>query len=261
MFSKEEDLKKINLAYQRIVISAGKYETDEFGNAINKATVEDGRRCIAEFIKNHKGDSLFVNYETMLQYYEFKEALHIILCDMEDTEKNYFLYLYVPQEKEDIIKATFDQIYEYRKEWITELYDRYEEDNFVIKLDDKRSYRCFNYFKVYPDGKVYIFIDSDFEVNRKTFCLEDGLKKELISEVKKKVNNILKNKKYFVCDDREFSRMFALTYGIEWLGINVDSEWGIDNKDYFLDKYPLRIIEKIMNLPTIKEIFINAKHD
>lgn len=257
MFSKEEDLKKIDSAYQRIVISTGKYETDEFGNAINKATVEDRRICIAEFMKSYQGDSLFINYETMLQYYEFKEALHIILCDMEDTEKDYFLCLYVPEEKEDIIKATFDQIYEYRKDWIAELYDRYEEDNFVIKLDDKRSYRCFNYFKVYPDGKVYIFIDSDFEVNRKTFYLEDGLKKELILKIKKKVNKLLKDKYYLFIDDREFLREFVVTYGFEWLDLKCEN--GIDNKDYFLDKFPLKIIEKIMRIPMIEEIFVNAK--
>ena len=56
MLSKEEDLKKIDSVYQRIVISTGKYETDEFGNVINKTTVEDRRRCIAEFIKSYQGD-------------------------------------------------------------------------------------------------------------------------------------------------------------------------------------------------------------
>lgn len=260
MFSKEEDLEKIAPAYQRIVISAGEYETDGFSNAINnKVSADERRTCIAEFIKNYQGDSLFVNYESMLKYYTAKEILHILLCDMEDAENDYFLYLYVPQEKEDIIKRTFNQIYEYRKEWIAELYDRYEEDNFVIKLDDNRSYRCFNYFKIYPDGKVYIFIDSDFNIKREEFYLEEDLKKELVSEIKKKVNKIIKDKKYLICDDREFMRMFELTYGFEWLGINRD--FGMDDKDYFLDKCPLRIIEKIMNLPTIKEIFVNAKHD
>lgn len=260
MFSKEEDLKKIDLAYLRIIISAGEYETSGFSNTIsNKVSADERRTCIAEYIKNYQEDSLFVNYESMLKYYTPKETLHILLGDMEETEKDYFLYLYVPQEQENVIKADFESIYNHRKEWIAELYDRYEGDKFVIKIDDNRTSRCFNYFKVYPDGKVYIFIDSNFTIKREEFYLEEALQKELVSEIKKKVNKILKDKKYFICDDREFLRMFASTYGFEWLGVNVDSEWGIDNKDYFLDKYPLRIIEKIMKLPTIKEIFVNAK--
>ena len=36
MFSKEEDLKKIDSAYPRIVISAGEYETEEFTKILDK---------------------------------------------------------------------------------------------------------------------------------------------------------------------------------------------------------------------------------
>lgn len=261
MFSKEEELKKIDLAYQRIVITAGEYETVEFSNAINNASSEERRICIAEYIKNYQDDILFVNYETVLKYYAPKEALHILLGDMEDTEKDYHLYLHVSQEKEGVIQVDFDDIYDYRKEWIAELYDRYEEDNFIIKIDDNRSSRRFNYFKIYPDGKVYIFIDSGFKANRKTFYLEEELRKELISEIQKKVCKILKDKRHLICDDREFLRMFVVTYGFKWLGLDVGCECGIDNKDYFLDKIPLRVIEKIMKLPIIKELFVNVKQD
>ena len=258
MFSKEEDLKKIDSAYPRIVISAGEYETDGFSTAINnKESADERRTCIAEYIKNYQGDSLFVNYESMLKYYSPKETLHILLGDMEDAEKDYFLYLYVPQEKETVIKADFDNVYNYRKEWISELYDRYEEDNFVIKIDDNRSWKSFNYLKIYPDGKVYIFIDFDFTIKREEFYLEEDLKKELISAIKKKVSKLLKEKHYFIVDDREFLREFVVTYGFEWLDLKCES--GIDDKDYFLDKFPSKIIEKIMKLPTVKEIFVNAK--
>ena len=48
MFSKEEDLKKIDLAYPRIIISAGEYETNGFSNAIsNKVSADERRTCIS----------------------------------------------------------------------------------------------------------------------------------------------------------------------------------------------------------------------
>ncbi len=259
MFSKDEELKKIDSAYQRIVISAGAYETEKFTNAISNTPAENRRICISEFIENYQGDSLFINYENMLQYYKPKEVLYILLSDMEDAEKDFFLYLYVPQEKLDVIKREFNEVFDYEKEWISELFDEYEEDNYIIKIDDKRSPRCFNYFKIYSGGKVYIFIDSDFTIKREEFYLDEDLKNELISEIKKKVDNLLKDVHYLLIDNREFLRTFVVTYGFEWLGLKCES--GIDKKDYFLDKIPSKIIQKIMNLPTIKEIFVNAKHD
>ena len=62
MFSKEEDLKKIDSAYPKIVISTGEYETEGFTKILSKESSDDRRTCIAEYIKNYQGDSLFVNY-------------------------------------------------------------------------------------------------------------------------------------------------------------------------------------------------------
>ena len=67
--SKEEKLKKLESDYQRLLISNGNYETEAFTKILNEESKDSRRIRVAEFIKTYKGNSLFINYESLLSYY------------------------------------------------------------------------------------------------------------------------------------------------------------------------------------------------
>ncbi len=258
MFSKEEDLQKIDIAYERIVISPQKFETKEFSDIVNDESIESLHIGIYEFLENFEGDSLFVNFESLLKHFGVKQALHILLQGMEDADKSFFiLYLYVPSGQENDVKKCFEEVYHYQQEWISELYDKYDDEDYVIRIDDNRNFRTYDYFTIYPDGKVYLFIDSDFEIIKKEFYLDAPLKNELLESLQKNINRIIEELSQYLFDDREFSKLFKISYGLKWLDIS--SEQWTRNIDYFLEEYPSKTIKKIMNLPMIKELFVNKK--
>ena len=255
---KEEYIQKLERAYERIVISDGEYETEPFAKILNEETDDNRREKIAEFIKTYKEHSLFVSFERLLSYYDKRTIMRILLADLEETETEFYIYLFAPERKVEILKEELELTYLYLRDWYEYVFASFEDDGYIIEICDNR-YRDFsikNFFRIYPDGKGFLVTDSDYRIEKTNISIPEDICKELSSEVKKKVKKEAKEKYKFVIDDREFLKSFVVTYGFEWLGYHY--EWGMDNQDYFLKKYPSEIIEKVMNIPVIKEKFVNA---
>ena len=253
--SKEEKFKKLESAYQRLVISNGNYETEAFTKILNEESKDSRRARVAEFIKTYKGNSLFVNYESLLPYYDDKTILNIVLSDLKASETEFYLYLFVPENEIDAVKEELEIVYRYKKDWITHILGSFKDDGYVIEIRDNRYFAANSFLKIYPDGYGFIVVDYDYHMEKVDFCLSDDITEELSAEIKKKVEKIISDKNVLICDDREFLKSFVVSYGFEWLGYH--HSWGIDYQDYFLKKYPLRMIEKVMNIPVVKEKFAN----
>lgn len=256
MPSKEEQLKKLDSAYQRLIISSGGYETEEFTKILNKESKEGRRVRIAEFIKSYQGHSLFISYDSLRAYYDAKQIMRILLGDLEETKTELYLYLFSSESELGNLKEALDIIYEHSKAWIEYISGSYGDDGYVIEIRDNRCFAANSYLKIYPNGQVLLVSDSDYRIEKMDLSLTADLSAELNAEVEKKVTNIIAEKKYLICDDREFLRSFVVSYGFEWLGYKHDM--GMDYQDYFLEKYPLKVIEKIMKISTIKEKFIDS---
>ena len=258
MKMKEEYLKLLDMAYQRIVISSDEYETESFANILNGKTEENRRAYIEEFIKTYRGNSLFINYKSLLSYYDSKQIMRIILKDMEDTETDYYLYLCAPGDEVEALKEEFEFVYSYCRDWYECICDSFEDDGYVIEIRDNRysGFSVNNFLKIYPNGQGILVTDSDYHIEKTNIPISDDIRKELVSVVKKRVKKEVKEKYKFVIDDREFLKSFVVTYGFKWLGYQC--EWGMDNQDYFLKKYPSEIIGKVMNIPIVKSRFVDV---
>lgn len=256
MFSKDEELKRVSDAYHRLVISEGNYETPGLKETLENA--EPIRRSIylSEFMKSYQANSLFVRYESLSEYWDDKRIIQLLLMNMANAENSFYVYFYAPQSEIENLNNTLDVIYAYEQERVDKIYNQWNDDGYVIKVDDNRTWGNKNYFKIYPDGAGFIVTECDYHIEKFDIKLTDELKQQLNNEIKKKVENILSDKHYLIIDDRCYLKTFKVSYGFKWLGHSHSHDF--DYEDYFLQDYPLNIIEKIMKLSCVKEKFINA---
>lgn len=257
MLLNEEYLSRIDNAYKRLVISSGAFETDEFTKCLNESDNEKFREQIGEFLRHYQGDNLFIQYESLLKYFNAKQGLAFVLNNMADAQKDYFLYIFTPENETDIVTDMLGSVLDYEKKWLFEIWGADQDDGYVIKIDDHRFFNRNNYIKIYPNGNAVIVTDYDYQIEKINFSLSQELIEELNEEVKKKVFEIIEDTSIFFCDDRSFFKSFIVTYGFEWVGQK--HSWGKDYQDYFLNKYPMRIIEKIMQTHIVQEKFVYAK--
>ncbi len=256
MKAQEKNYKRIDNAYERIIISTGDFETKEFQQVLSGKNKEAIISGISKYLNSYPGESLFIKYERLLQHFQPKQLLLMLLHEMQGANRDFYLYLIVPDAELDAIKEMFDEIYLYEIAWTKNLSDSYEDNGYVITINDNREFASINFLKVYPDGSAYIVTERDYRFEKWSFTLPEDLLHALCKEVKKKVNCIINDKNKLFIDDREFLEMFIVSYGFQRLGYA--HSWDYDYKDYFLEQYPLKSIEKIMKLPIVQEKFVHA---